>query len=558
MLMSSHDDKGVSSELVIDLVQELARLRQSEEALRDQNEELLEAQGLLEEARDDYSEIHDLAPLPLLTLSRSGIIRSANLAAAELLREERSQLVGRAFAEQCAPEDRPEVLGFLNGARAPAEGRPRVRLQVPGGLVEVDLRLRVSLRKRSVVHLTLLEVAGDNGQADSERLLRESESKDRMIAVLSHELRTPLAPALALASKMMRAPAVQEEELRDSLRIIERNLVAEARLIDDLLDATSLTHGKLRLALEPVEVNELLRECIEDARGTIDAKGLAVHFQPQATRSVTQADRLRLRQVFWNLLSNAVKYTQAQGVLRVRTSDGADEIEVEVADTGVGFPPNEGQRLFEAFEQLEHERRPGSGLGLGLSICKGLVELHGGTITARSEGIGSGSHFRVTLPVDSQALHSCNNDYERSSQPRVARSASVRRHCLLLIEDHADTLQVMTEVLEEEGYAVVTAASCQQALSQDMSEVDAIISDLGLPDGNALELLPRLRETRHVPALVLSGYGLPSDVEASRAAGFERHLTKPVDLRQLLQALSELLGLPAMLTFGADLQVGSR
>jgi signal transduction histidine kinase len=549
MLMSTHDDKRVSSELVIDLVQELARLRQSEEALRDQNEELLEAQGLLEEARDDFSEIHDLAPLPLLTLTRTGMIRSANLAAAELLRQERSRLVGRSFTEQCAPEDRAEVVGFLNGSRAPSESSPRVRLQLPDGLVEVDLRLRLSLRKRSVVHLTLLEVAGENGQAaDSERLLRESESKDRMIAVLSHELRTPLAPALALASKMMRTPAVQEEELRDSLRIIERNLVAEARLIDDLLDATSLTHGKLRLALQPVDVNELLRECIEDARSTIEAKGLVIHFQPEASSSATRADRLRLRQVFWNLLSNAVKYTQPQGLLRVRTCDGVGEIEIEVADTGMGFPPDDGQRLFEAFEQLEHERRPGSGLGLGLSICKGLVELHGGTISACSDGIGSGSRFRVTLPVTAQARHS-SSDQDLSSQPRVQQSDSVRRHRLLLIEDHADTLEVMTQVLEEQGYAVLTAASCQQALSQDMSDVDAIISDLGLPDGSALELLPRLRETRHVPAMVLSGYGLPSDVEASRSAGFERHFTKPVDLRKLLEALAELLALPALLTF---------
>src|SRR5688500_9024479 len=214
MLMASHDEKRVSSELVIDLVQELARLRQSEEALREQNEELLEAQGLLKEARDDYSEIHDLAPLPLLTLTRSGLIRSANLAAAELLHQERSQLVGRSFAEQCTVEDRAEVLGFLNGSRTPTEAPPRVRLQLPDGSLEVELRLRVSLRKRGVVHLTLVAVTDENAPVDSERLLRENESKDRMIAVLSHELRTPLAPALALASKMMRAPAVREEELR--------------------------------------------------------------------------------------------------------------------------------------------------------------------------------------------------------------------------------------------------------------------------------------------------------------------------------------------------------
>lgn len=542
----SHDDDRISSEQVIDLVQELSRLRQAEEALRDQNEELLEAQGLLEEARDDYSEIHDLTPLPLLTLTRSGFIRSANLAAAELFEQERSRLLGRAFAELCALENRAEVLGFLSGSRTPTGRNPRVRLALPGGAREVELQLRVSLRKRSVVHLTLLEPSENARAADSERLLRVSESKDRMIAVVSHELRAPLAPALALTSKMMHAPAVQAE-LRESLRIIERNLMAEARLIDDLLDVTGLAHGKLRLALRSVELNGVIEECIDDMRGTIDAKQLVVQLEPEATCHTVHADRLRMRQVLWNLLSNAVKYTRPSGVVKVRTSNAEGELQIEVSDTGMGFPPGDGPRLFDAFEQLEHQRRPGSGLGLGLAICKGLVELHGGTISASSDGPGTGAHFRITLPISQAQLAESEREHPR--QQAVRRSDIVRRHRLLLIEDHADTLEVMAQLLEEQGYAVVTAASCHQALAHDLSEVDAIVSDLGLPDGSALELLPRLRESRHVPALALSGYGLPSDIEASRLAGFERHLTKPVDARKLLEALSEVLTAPSLLMF---------
>ncbi len=509
-----------------ELVEELSRLREAEEALRNENEELLEAQGLLEEARDDFSEIHDLAPLPLLTLTRSGVIRSANFSAAELLDEERSQLVGRPFLDLCAAASRADAAAFLAGSNASGQHNPQVTLALhDGSAVSVELRLRFSARKPGVVHLTLVSHA---------------DASDEMVARLSHELRTPLAPALAIASKMSRTPTLSAD-LRGTFRIIERNLAAETRLIDDLLDATCIAHGKLRLGLGAVEVHGLLQQCIDDAERALGDKQLVLHFQPGAARSAVKGDRLRLKQVFDKLLDNAIKFTPARGELHVSSHNSGSAISVEISDSGLGFSLEQVRRLFQPFEQLE-QRRPGSGLGLGLTICKGLVELHGGTIRAESAGPGQGARFCVALPLAMLEDAGMAPERQKPGLPTPPeRSDAAPRHRILLIEDHEDTLEVMVEILEEQGYAVVPAKSCQEALAVGLENVDVIVSDLGLPDGSALELLPKLRATRRVPALVLSGYGMPSDVAASKEAGFERHLTKPVDFRQLLEALTSLL-----------------
>ena len=545
---NQHDSAHNGRKSVAALEQELTQLRQSADSLRDENDELIEAQALLEEAKQDYAEISDLAPVPLLTLTAAGVIRSVNLAAAELLGRECSQLVGRLFVTLCAEPERGRFRTLLSTRDGSQRRAMHVDLLLPDGrALPVELRLRQSLRKSGVLHLTLLDATQrEREEREKEELRLASKSKDEFIAMLSHELRTPLTPALAIASKMTREPELQSE-LRRSFEVIERSLATEARLIDDLLDATGIARGKVRVERQRVDVHGLIEQSVLAALPDSQAKRVQLEFLPDASASLAEVDPLRLRQVLANLLGNALKFTPAGGQVQVRTWNGPGSLVVEVSDTGMGFPPSEGPRLFAAFEQLERASRPGSelGLGLGLAICKGLVELHGGKITATSAGVGQGARFTVELPVlpaSSQPAPQASAEVQMVPT-RISRSGAVRKHCVLLIEDHQDTAEVMTELFQELGYEVTHAASCAEALKVDLKNVDAIVSDLGLPDGSGLELLPKLRETRDVPALALSGYGRTEDIQAARLAGFERHLTKPVDFPQLIAALNSLLGL---------------
>ncbi len=536
-----HKDTAECPKVVAHLEEELRRLRESEELLREQTDELLEVQQLLEEAKDDYAEIQDLAPLPLLSLTGGGVIRSANLAAAELLGEARSRLVGRLLVSLCAPGQRMPVRALLSNPQTAQGDALKTELRLKDGTaIPVELRARASLRRPGVLYLTLLDsTERDREVREKEELLRASQSKDRLIAMLSHELRTPLTPALAIASKMTQQPELGRE-LRESFEVIYRNLEAEARLIDDLLDATGIARGKVRIERRRVDLHQLLLQSLEAWRSRAQAKRISLVVELDAAHQLTHADPLRLRQVFANLLGNAVKFTPEGGQIAIRTWDGPSSTVIEVSDSGVGFPPEDTERLFAAFEQLADDARRGPGLGLGLAIAKGLVELHGGSISATSAGVGRGARFLVQLEplVDDVELQA-----RPTAQPkRVSPSGAVRRHRVLLIEDHVDTAEVMAELLQDVGYNVVTASSCEEALRADLEHVDVIVSDLGLPDGSGLELLPRLRQIRYVPALALSGYGMDTDVRAAREAGFERHLTKPVDFGKLFEALTALLG----------------
>jgi signal transduction histidine kinase len=542
--MALHREKADESQSAVELREELGRLRESEDLLRDQNDELMEAQQLLEDAKDDYAEIQDLAPLPLLSLTAAGLIRSANLAAAELLREERSRLVGRAFLNRCAKAERAKIGALLANAETAQGGVRAVLALRDGASLPVEIRLRASPRRAGVLYMTLFDLTQREREArEREELLRSSQSKDQLIAMLSHELRTPLTPALAIASKMTREPELRSE-LRESFEIIHRNLEAEARLIDDLLDATGIARGKVRIARQSVDLHELVRQIVEAWLPRVQAKRLSLEAHLDAGRSYAQADPLRLRQVMSNLLGNALKFTPEGGQIQVRTWNSDGSIVIEISDNGVGFPPEDALRLFAAFEQVERGDRPGAGLGLGLAICKGLVELHGGRITASSAGPGRGARFTVELEVEAEPANVETAAPPPALTKRGSPSGAVRRHRILLVEDHPDTAEVMTELFQELGHDVVTAHSCEEAMGVDLDEVDVIVSDLGLPDGTGLELLPRLRQRRYVPALALSGYGMDADVRAARAAGFERHLTKPVDFARLFEALADLLEQP--------------
>jgi CheY-like chemotaxis protein len=374
---------------------------------------------------------------------------------------------------------------------------------------------------------------------DNSRLYREAEAanqaKDQFLAMLSHELRTPLTPVLALVSKLERSPGLGQEELRRNLAIIRKNVELEARLIDDLLDLTRITRGRIELHREAVPLHPLLEQAIQICcADAVAADRLRVEVDLRAPDPWVWVDGPRLLQVFWNVLSNAVKFTPPGGTIRVSTELDEGMIVVEISDTGIGIEPGLLLSIFDAFEQGDGTAHRFGGLGLGLAIGKSILDLHGGSLTARSDGQGRGSTFAARIPLyDGPVKEALPPEVESRPDP-VARPRSI-----LLVEDHADTAEAMAEILRERGHRVVVAGSLGGALAaaDEGSGINLVISDLGLPDGSGLTLMRELKARYGLPGIAISGYGMEEDLRQSAAAGFSVHLTKPITIDRLLDEI---------------------
>jgi CheY-like chemotaxis protein len=363
-------------------------------------------------------------------------------------------------------------------------------------------------------------------------------AKDHFLAVLSHELRTPLTPVLASVQALQSESAVAED-LAPLLDIIRRNVELEARLIDDLLDLTRIERGKLQLNSEVVDVAALLENVLDICAPEIAAKRLIVTTDLRAPQHHVQGDSARLQQVFWNLIKNAVKFTPEGGEVTIAASnDTTGRLGVTIADTGIGIAPDFLLRIFNAFEQGERtiNKRFG-GLGLGLAISRTLVDLHGGHLTAASDGEGRGASFTVDLPTVPRA-----DLPGRDQESPVEGARSGRGVKVLLVEDHIDTRNVMRMFLEQRGYDVRVADGVTSALAAADEPFDLLISDIGLPDGSGLDLIRALSARGPVKGIALSGFGMDADLQRSREAGFLRHLTKPVNGAVLQEVIESIVG----------------
>ena len=360
----------------------------------------------------------------------------------------------------------------------------------------------------------------------------ESAAKDRFLAMLSHELRTPLTP-IVYAVALLEADQNCPSHIQEALATIRRNVGVEARLIDDLLDLARVRNGKLTLQKELVDAHEILRDAIAICLADIGQRNNRLIEQIEAENTQLEADPARLRQIFWNLVSNAVKFTPAEGTIVIRTKNSDGCLLVEVNDTGAGIEAHKLSLIFDAFEQAARDSH--GGLGLGLAICKALVDLHGGTIEARSAGPGSGASFIVKFPCAAVAKSRKSSEAASTTRLRAIR--------ILVVDDHWDTAESLRRVLAEQGHEVQAAASISQALEVAKSyEFEVLISDIGLPDGDGGELLARLMSAtaRPIAGIAMSGFGMEDDRQRSLQAGFAEHLTKPVEIAVLNEAVTRL------------------
>jgi PAS domain S-box-containing protein len=369
-------------------------------------------------------------------------------------------------------------------------------------------------------------------------------AKDQFLAVLSHELRTPLMPVLVSVTALLDDPETPAS-LRPVLELTRRNVELEARLIDDLLDVTRISRGKLQLHREAVDAHALIHQAIEICRDEIGSGGLRLELDLAASEHVVDADPARLQQVYWNLIKNAVKFTPVGGRLSIcsrneengSSNSCGKRLLVEVSDTGVGIEPELLPKIFYAFEQGESSmvRRFG-GLGLGLAISRSVAEAHGGRLTALSAGKDQGATFLLELETVNAPLPPA-----RAQPPAAYVTGSLPTLRILLAEDNEDTLRVMARLLRQRGHLVATANTLNAALKIAMIEsFDLVVSDIGLPDGSGLELMRQLRARYDVKGIALSGFGMEEDIRKSQEAGFTAHMIKPVDARQLDEMIHRL------------------
>lgn len=467
-----------------------------------------------------------------------GVVLTWNGGAERIFGWTAAEAVGKPINFIIPPErqaEEPEILRRLrNGERV--DHFETVRLTKSGQRIDVSVSIS-PVRDETGAIVAASKIARDiTARKQAEALLQEAkreaeranQAKDAFLSVLSHELRAPLAPVLMELSFLEEAGGLAED-IRERMRMIRANVEAETRLVDDLLDATRIRHGKVRLVCQPVGVNEAIQGALRMLEPAIRRKRIRVTTTLEPAERRMWADPGRIQQILTNLIGNAVKFSPEDSGIEITAHGAGNRVRIAIRDHGAGIAPEFLPRLFQRFEQAA---APGSGgLGLGLAIARGLAELHRGSIQAASAGLGQGATFTLALPVAAAGAA------PGARPPRRAAERSAAGMRVLLAEDHTETRAAMARLLRHLGCTVVEAGSVREALAAGgEGRFDLLLSDLWLPDGDGSEIMRVLRASG-VRGAAISGLGEPEALERCRSAGFERHLTKPLtfqDLRELV------------------------
>lgn len=504
-----------------------------------------EAEAALRESESRFREMADRAPVLIWTCDPEQRCTWLNRPWLEFTGHTLEQQLGDGWHNAIHPDD---VMSsrrvFERAYETCCEFRTEYRLRHRDGEYRWVVVQGVPLfRDKSFTGFvgSALDITDSRQVAEDQRSARESaeaasRAKDEFLAALSHELRTPLNPVLLLASEHEQSSELPTQ-IRADFAAIRKNIALEARLIDDLLDLTRISRGKLPLRLEPIDAHSTLHQALSLVRSELEAKELVITLDLSAQEHRIVGDSARLQQVFWNIVLNAVKFTPPGGTITVRTRLGAERsLHVEIADNGLGIEPEEMPRIFESFGQGKHANNPHrfGGLGLGLSIARLLVERHSGRIWAESAGRGHGSTFHIELPLTTA------DALTEFAPHKPAPILNISRR-ILLVEDHEPTRTTLSRLLTRRGHEVQSAETVSTARALAATgEFELVISDLGLPDGTGHDLMKGLRADHGLPGIALSGYGMDEDIQRSHECGFYAHLTKPVDITALESAIAQM------------------
>jgi PAS domain S-box-containing protein len=481
-------------------------------------------------------------------LTPNGDVASWNAGAQRLFGYSAEEIIGRSHAGFYAPGERELDMPSEQLRRARVRGRlARECQQVRQGGGTFDAHVTLTAVRRQpdgelrgfalvVRDMTERKRLENDLRRRAEDLAAANRAKEEFLATLSHELRTPLNAMLGWTS-LLRIGKLNEAEMARALETIERNARVQEQLIADILDVSRIVTGKLRVELRPIELEPIIEAAVDAVRPAAEAKGVYLTLD-QPIPATVLGDPDRLQQVIWNLLVNAIKFTPPQGLITVRMAQTGPTARVIVADTGEGVSPELLPVIFDRFTQGDASAtRPHGGLGLGLSIVRHIVELHGGRVQAHSEGVGRGATFTVDLP-----LRAVRQVATPEPPPQPLRGIRV-----LIVDDDADAREVVTLALEQCGAETAAAASASEALTiLPEFRPDVLISDLGMPGEDGYALIRRVRALgaaalRDVPAVALTGYAKPEDRRRALGAGFQKFVPKPVEIHELAAVVRTLV-----------------
>ncbi|TFY96788.1 response regulator [Ramlibacter rhizophilus] len=516
-------------------------------ALREAEERAARGQAQLQlrEANAIYARVVDsLRGYAVILMDAQGLVRAWNRAAEEIFGRKAAEMLGTPIARLFTPEDQAAGVPAAEMQQALQQGKADDNrwLMRSDGLRLWAEGVMVPLQSDGGLHngfcKILRDATMDYRDAESLRLAKEEAeranlAKDRFLAVLSHELRTPLAP-VATAAHLLERVATVPAKYANLLPMIQRNIALESRLIEDLLDLTAISAGKLHLKIDTVDMHRVVQTVADMLDGDVRNKRLSLALELAAPEPQVDADEARMQQVVWNLVRNAVKFTPEGGQITLRTQGDARNFVLECVDTGIGIDPQALPRIFGAFEQADQPTAARlGGLGLGLAIARGLVTEHRGELMAASDGPGHGATFTLRLPVQG-----AEQAPQSSPVPATERAGAGQR--VLLVEDNLDAAETIALCLESFGWQVTHVDSCARALSTaQQQDFDVVLTDLGLPDGSGIDIGRAL--SPRVPVVALSGYGASPDLRRSAMAGFSGHLVKPAHPEVVHAALQKAL-----------------
>jgi PAS domain S-box-containing protein len=392
----------------------------------------------------------------------------------------------------------------------------------------------ITERKRAEEERSSLLAREREARAEAERA---NALKDEFLATLSHELRNPLNVITGYAEVLLRCKeAEQSEFLRQAARVLKQNALAQSQLIADLLDLSRLNMGKLALSREPVALATVISDAIETVRANAETRKIKIELHGAEEVLLVDGDALRLGQIVWNLLNNAVKFTPPGGAVDLNLSRERKHAVLVVKDTGEGIDPLFLPRVFEMFRQADaSSRRKHGGLGIGLALVRQLVKLHGGTVTAKSEGVGKGAEFTIQIPLSEETKP------RPKTRGQLEVNAALNHLSILIVDDSEDTIAMLKYLLELEGATVISTTNGVEALKiAAEKDFDVVVTDISMPLIDGFEFLRRLRlipSQREVPVIALTGYGRLEDMKRAKAAGFFSHVTKPLDTDDLFRIM---------------------
>ncbi|MBN8548314.1 MAG: PAS domain S-box protein [Deltaproteobacteria bacterium] len=517
----------------------------------------------------------------IVTKSLEGIIRSWNPAAERIFGYTAEEIIGKSINTIIPPElqnDEREILAAISrgqrvdhlltervtkdGARknvsistSPIKnssgrivGAAKIARDITAQKRHQDAILESEIRYKKLAEE--ISVLLGREQIARRQVEQANRMKDQFLATLSHELRTPLNAILGWAFLARRQS--DPEKLKEGLTIVERNARSQARIIEDLLDMNRIMSGMLRLDIKDVSVPTVIQEAVESVAPAAQAKEIHLESTVESRAEEVRADANRLKQMIWNLLVNAVKFTPAGGTVRIHAHRTQTHIEIMVSDTGKGISPDFIPHIFDRFSQADSSStRQHGGLGLGLSIVKQLVELHGGRVEVRSEGEGKGATFTLSLPIPvfKRDLHGATEgELELPAAGEFGEVSSLGGLLVLVVDDEEDSRGLVKGLLEEKGARVLTASSAAEGLELlSQQAFNVIISDIGMPHEDGFQFIRRVRKLPSeqkgtIPAIALSAYARQEDRTAALEAGFHLHLSKPVEPSELLGAVSRVVG----------------